>query len=151
MGYIKNLRKVLGHRPIIMTSACVLVIDQEGRILLQRRKDNGLWAYPGGSLELGESFEECARREVQEETGLNVNSMELFTVESGEMMHYIYPNKDEVYIAEVVFICKDFSGSLKVQEEVIEQKFFELEKLPENIFSVNREVIRKYLSIKCED
>lgn len=47
MGYIKNLRKVLGHRPIIMTGACVLVIDQEGRILLQKRRDNGLWAYPG--------------------------------------------------------------------------------------------------------
>ena len=56
MGYIMDLRKVVGHRPLIMTCAGVLIINEENQILLQKRKDNGQWGYPGGSLELGDSL-----------------------------------------------------------------------------------------------
>lgn len=48
MGYILELRKKVGHEPIIMTSACVLVINEDNQILLQHRTDNGFWSYPGG-------------------------------------------------------------------------------------------------------
>lgn len=133
-----NLRKYIGHKPIIMTSACVLILNEKNQLLLQKRKDNNLWSYPGGSLELGESFEECAKREVFEETGLECESLNYFTTASGEDMHYIYPNRDEVYI------CREYTGILKVQkEEVTEQRFFELEKLPVNIHPVNINVIKK--------
>lgn len=70
MGYILELRKQVGHRPLIMTCAGVLLLNEKRELLLQKRADNGLWGYPGGSMELGESFKDCARREVQEETGL---------------------------------------------------------------------------------
>lgn len=143
MGYIMDLRKYVGHKPLIMTSACVLIMNENHQLLLQKRADNGYWAYPGGSMELGESFEECAKREVLEETGLECLDLIYFTNKSGEEMHYTYPNGDEVYIAEVVFLCDKYIGTLKAQEsEVMEQCFFDLNNLPTNIFPINRDVIQ---------
>lgn len=144
MGYIMDLRKQVGHRPLIMTSACVLILNEKNQLLLQKRRDNGTWSYPGGSMEMGETFEECARREALEETGLQLKDLRFFTDNSGEKMHYVYPNGDEVYIAEIVFICKEYEGKMKVQEEeIITQQFFDLDNLPEPIFSVNKETIQK--------
>ena len=65
-GYILELRKVVGHRPLIQTGASVLVEDSEGRILLQLRHDNHCWGYPGGSMEIDEELEDTARRELFE-------------------------------------------------------------------------------------
>ena len=84
MGYIMDLRKELPnpHRPLIMCSAGIIIIDKKGRVLLQKRTDNNKWGLPGGSLELGESFEEAAIREAYEEVGLKVKSLSLFNVYS---------------------------------------------------------------------
>lgn len=144
MGYIMDLRKYVGHQPIMMVSACVLILNEKKQVLLQKRADNGYWGYPGGSMELGESFEECAKREVLEETGLECVELKYFTNMSGEKMHYIYPNGDEVYIAEVVFLCSNYEGELKEQEtEVLEQRFFDLQSLPDNISPMNMEVLQR--------
>ncbi|MCK9913893.1 MULTISPECIES: NUDIX hydrolase [Microbacterium] len=56
----------------VVPSTTCAVVDDQGRIVLVHRKDNGLWALPGGGMELGESIEDCAVREVKEETGLDV-------------------------------------------------------------------------------
>lgn len=133
MGYILDLRKTLGSRPLIMAGAGVLLINEKNEILLGKRTDNGCWDYPAGSMELGESFEECARREVLEETGLLCGKLEFFMDLSGKDTFYKYPNGDQVYLAGILYICRDFSGDMKVQEnEVITQKFFALDALPEN-------------------
>lgn len=138
-----DLRKYVGHQPLIMTSACVLILNEKNQVLLQKRTDNGFWGYPGGSMELGESFEACAKREALEETGLECMELAYFTHMSGEKMHYTYPNGDEVYISEVVFLCRKYQGELKVQEtEVQEQRFFDLDKLPENISPINTDVLQ---------
>lgn len=143
MGYIMDLRKYVGHQPLIMTSACVLILNEKNQVLLQKRTDNGFWGYPGGSMELGESFEACAKREALEETGLECMELTYFTHMSGEKMHYTYPNGDEVYISEVVFLCRKYQGELKVQEtEVQEQRFFDMDKLPENISPINTDVLQ---------
>ncbi len=93
---------------------------------------------------MGESFEQCAYREVLEETGLKCTELEFFMLASGEKMHYTYPNGDEVYIAEATYICKKYEGDLKVQEkEALEQRFFGLMNLPSNISPVNVEVIER--------
>ena len=72
MGYIAELRKYIGHQPILMPAGCAMILNEKKQLLLQKRADNGCWAYPGGAVELGESFEECAVREVLEETVLKV-------------------------------------------------------------------------------
>lgn len=142
MGYIMDLRKYVGQQPLIMACAGVLILNEKKQLLLQKRTDNGFWAYPGGSMELGESFEDCARREVLEETGLKCQDLTLFTVFSGKP--YTYPNGDRIYPAEAIFICDKYEGELKRQEEeVSDLQFFDLNNLPENITPMNVEVIQR--------
>ena len=71
-GYIMDLRKIVGHRPLLQVGASVIVEDEKGRVLLQKRTDNHCWGYPGGSTELDERVEDAAARELREETGLPV-------------------------------------------------------------------------------
>ena len=64
MSYIQELRLLVGHHPLIMAGAAVLIFDEQNRLLLQHRKDNQQWGLIGGSMEIGESLEETAKREV---------------------------------------------------------------------------------------
>lgn len=83
---------------------------------------------------MGEIVEDAAKREVFEETGLTVNSMQLFGVFSGPDLHYIYPDGNEVDIIDIVFVCNDFSGELKKQEnEVDDLQWFAMSELPEKL------------------
>ncbi len=132
MGYVMELRRSVGSRPVIIAGAGVMLINEKGEVLLQKRRDNGFWDYPAGSMEIGESFEECARREVLEETGLTCGKLEFFMEMSGKDSFYEYPNGDQTYAAAILYICRDFSGELKIQEdEVLTQAFFSLDDIPE--------------------
>ena len=126
-----ELRKFIGSRPVIVAGAGVILVNEKNEILLQKRADNGFWDYPAGSMELGESFEECARREVYEETGLVCGKLEFFMDLSGKESFYEYPNGDKTYTAGIIYICRDFSGEMKVQEDEVQtQAFFPLNALP---------------------
>ena len=134
MGYIMDLRKLVGHRTLLQVGASVIVEDEQGRVLLQKRTDNHCWGYPGGSTELDERVEDAASCELLEETGLTANQLELFGVFSGPELHYVYPNGDEVSNIDVVFLCKDYTGTLNCQQEESEElRFFEPGQLPENL------------------
>ena len=142
--YILDLRKTVGHRPLLQVGASVIVVDSEGRILLQQRRDNGLWGYAGGSVELDEEVEKAAMRELFEETGLFADELELFGVFSGKILHYTYPNGDEVSNIDVVYVCRDYCGELKRQEdEVVELKFFDYANLPEELSPPIKPVLLK--------
>ncbi|WP_341876576.1 NUDIX hydrolase [Defluviitalea saccharophila] len=144
--YIKTLRKMVGHTPILQCGASVIVENEQGEILLQLRKDNHCWGYAGGSVELDEEVEEAAKRELYEETGLIANELELFGIFSGKDMHYIYPNGDEVSNIDIVYVCKSYSGDLKIQQdEVINLKFFPLSDVPENISPPNIKALKEYI------
>lgn len=134
MGYILDLRKIVGHRTLIQVGAGIIVEDEQGRVLLQLRSDNHCWSYCGGSMEPDEQAEDTARRELFEETGLIAESLELFGVFSGPELHYVYPNGDEVSNVDIVYLCKAFSGALKKQDsEVDDLRFFAADELPENL------------------
>lgn len=149
MGYIMELRKIVGHRPLLQVGAGVIVEDPEGRVLLQLRSDNHCWSYAGGSLELYETVEDAARRELLEETGLQALELELFGVFSGADTHYVYPNGDEVCNVDIVFLCKSYSGELKCQaEEVDELRFFAVDEIPENISPPVRKSLGQWIDLK---
>ena len=146
MGNILDLRKIegVGHRPLQMVACGVFLFDERDRVLLEQRTDDGTWCVPGGSMELGETPEEAARRECLEETGLLVKELQLYNVQSGEKCHFTYPNGDEVYAVDINFICRSFEGTLKRQEEeVLQLRFFTKGELPENFGVKDRELIEE--------
>ena len=125
MSYVSEIRKKIGHDPLMIVGASVIVTDEAGRVLLQHRADNGLWGYHGGCVELGENTEAAARRELLEETGLTAGKITLFGVFSGPEMRYTYPNGDQASVVDVVYLCSDYSGEIRPQpEEVTELRWF---------------------------
>lgn len=144
-GYIMNLREKVGHVPMVIACASVIIFDDARGILLQRRKDNGKWCYHGGSVEPGETVQEAARRELFEEIGLKAEKMTLYTVVSGADQHFFYPNGDEVHIVDTVFICNDFSGEMRFEpEEVVDARWFAFDELPAEITQSTRMPILKF-------
>ena len=150
-SYILNLRKTVGHAPLLQCGASVIVENERGEILLGRRTDNHKWGYAGGSVELGESAEDCARRELREETGLIAGELELFCVNSGAEAHYVYPNGDEAYNVEIVCLCRNSHGELRHSDEMTELRFFALEEIPEEISDPIRPVVRRYIEMRKKE
>lgn len=148
-GYIMDLRKVLGSQPLIMAAAAVIVVNHDGQILLQHRSDNDCWGLPGGSMELGESFEETARRELLEETGLHAGQLNLLYVHSGKDAFYKYPNGHQVYVASVIYTTTEFTGDIRVdQDESLALNWFPLTHMPPNINPLDKPVIEFYILLK---
>ena len=142
-----DLRKVVGHRPLLQVGASVIAVDERGRILLQLRSDNNTWGYAGGSVEIDEKVEDAAKRELYEETGLVAKELLLLGVFSGKELRNIYPNGDEVSNIDIVYICKNYDGKLKCQYGEVESlKFFDISDLPDNIFKPNLPAIEEYIS-----
>lgn len=147
MSYIEEMRALIGHRPLITVGAGVLLIDEHDRILLQHRTDNGLWGIPGGGMEIGESLEVTARREVFEETGLEVAELTLFGVFSGPELLYTYPNGDKVCNVSVVYLTRTFRGRLVANpEESYTVRFFKPGDIPQEISPPNLPILQAYLT-----
>ncbi|MDF2556319.1 MAG: Nudix hydrolase [Bacillales bacterium] len=142
MGYISELRKSIGSRPIISVGATILVVNEKREILFQHRSDTFDWGLPGGSMELGETLEEVASRELQEETGLVANQFELIGVFSGPRYYFKYPNGDETYSVINLFLAKNVSGTLEMNDgESLNLKYFSKKNLPKNIEKRAKELI----------
>jgi ribosomal-protein-alanine N-acetyltransferase len=132
-GYIQQIRAKIGHDPIIMTGSAVFVY-RVGKILLQRRADNGNWSKPGGAMELGESLEDTARRELFEESGLTANSLELLGMTSGAEETHVYPNGDKVFNVTAHYLCTDFTGEpCENDNETTQTVWFDVDNLPEPV------------------
>ena len=95
--YLKELREKVGHMPMVLPHSVVIVINNQNKILLEERADDGFYDFPGGGIDLKESAEEAAARELKEETGLIANRLDFFKLYSGEITHYVYFNGDEIY------------------------------------------------------
>ena len=141
MDYIQSIRPKLGHQRIILNCAGA-VVEQEGRILLQRRSDNGGWGLPGGILELDETYEEAALREVREETGLTVRLTSLLGVYHNYDM--MWPNGDRAHTIGAIYTANVTGGALRVDEESLELRFFAREELPELCFPDHRLAVEAY-------
>jgi mutator protein MutT len=140
--YVTQMRKLIGSSPLLQCGSAVIIIDGDGRILLHHRTDNGTWGLPGGTMEMGERLENCAAREAQEEVGLTCHSLELFEVYSGPELYYRYPNGDEAHNVTAVYLCREFSGAIRVDPaEGKDAHFFAIEDIPSEISPPIRPVI----------
>ncbi|MGE7946195.1 NUDIX hydrolase [Lysinibacillus sp. NPDC093688] len=125
-----------------MCGTCVLVINNRQQVLLQLRIDNRCW----GSMELGETLEQVAHRELFEETGLKAKKLKLINTYSGQEFYYQYPHGDEVYYVATAYECKKYNGQLiHDQAEATMLKFFPLDDLPENISPPDRPILEDYV------
>ena len=132
MGYISELRKYIGHKPIINIGATIIVLNDKNEILLNLRSDTDTWGIIGGGMELGESLEETAARELWEEAGLKAERFELLDVLSGGELFFRYPNGDETYTVIVLYKAVGVSGELRINDDESRHlQFFPLNALPE--------------------
>ena len=140
--YIKEIRSKVGHTPM-HSPVVTLIIYNNGKILLQKRADNGCWAIHGGGIELGEKYIETLKREIKEELNIEPINPELMGIYSGKELFNIYPqSKDQVYVLNHVFFCEKYTGEIEFNDgEVKDLQWFDLDNLPKNIFKVNLPII----------
>ncbi|MGE7843427.1 NUDIX hydrolase [Lysinibacillus sp. NPDC093712] len=145
MEYFKYLRQYVGHQPIILPGSVVIILNDKNELLLQKRND-GTWGLPGGLMDLGESFEEVAKREVLEETGLFVHNLKLLNVFSGSEYYLKVSNGDELYAVTAVFYTKEFSGQIQIDYNESESlQFFAYSNLPKDLTQIYRGFIEQYI------
>jgi 8-oxo-dGTP pyrophosphatase MutT (NUDIX family) len=99
-------------------AADAVVFDRDGRVLLQRRADFGVWGLPGGAVEVGETLEQAVRREVKEETGFDVEVVRLVGAYSDPAgTTVLYPSGDVVHYVSLTFECRIVGGRAETDEE----------------------------------
>lgn len=147
-NYVEELRKTIGTRPIILVGSTIVVFNEKQEILLQHRTDTDDWGIPGGAMELGESLEETAKRELYEETGLSAKVFEFIDVLSGKDLYYQYPHGDEVYNVIDLYKAKEVTGKLKMEDgESLELSYFSLDNLPFTLEDRAKIILQSYF--KC--
>jgi 8-oxo-dGTP pyrophosphatase MutT (NUDIX family) len=148
MGYIQELRAIIGKRPIILPGCCVFIKNAQGQILMQQRKHPyGIWGLPGGLMELGESTEDTIRREVAEETGLVLGNVILLGVYSGEGYRCVAENGDEFDVVITVYETSEYEGEVEVMDdESLGFEWFSVENLPKKIAKTHSQIIRDYIA-----
>ena len=146
MDYILQLRQYIGHRPILLVGAAILVLDEQNRLLMMKRSDNECWSVPGGSMEPGELVEVAAKREILEESNLEIGEMSLFGVFSGPELFYKYPNGDEVYNVIVVYLSRDWRGDVEINDEHTEWRWCSANEIAEDVSPPIKPVIEQFKS-----
>lgn len=144
-NYIKFLRQYVGHEPILTAGVGIFVFNKNKQVLMQLRTDYNQWGFPGGAMELGESFEETAMRELKEETNLDIIDLKMVKILSGKETYREYPNGDKLYDITAIFVVTNYSGKLKVNDKESKKlDWFSIDKLPENVTSYTRKCLEKY-------
>lgn len=127
----------------------VMLLNNDGQILLGRRhidpekadselSGEGTWTMPGGKLEFGESFEEGAKREMMEETGIFLEKVKVVCVSNDKI--------NDIHFVTIGMFSKYFQGQPKVMEpeEITEWYWFNLDNLPSPLFFPSARILENY-------
>lgn len=118
MGRVEYLNDPAAPKANTLVPACgVLAADEQGRILLQRRRDTGQWALPMGKMEIGETPTQCAVRETQEETGVLVEPVGFLGLYSDPRHIVAYTDGEIRQAYEVMLIARPVAGTPAANEE----------------------------------
>jgi ADP-ribose pyrophosphatase YjhB (NUDIX family) len=131
-SYVGQLRKLVGNCKLITPSARAVILDYQGRVLLVRRSDNHQWVMPAGSMELDESVMDCLKREVREETGLEVLAATPIAIYSEPRFGFTTAYGGQHQMLSIVFRVDAWQGTLATAtHETTASRFFALDELPE--------------------
>jgi len=144
-SYLQNMRKQVGKQCILLPGVRAVILNDRNEVLLQHRRDMDCWGLPAGSVELDETALEALKREVLEETALEVISAEPMALYSGTSQRFTYPNGDEVLCFSLAFVIREWKGSPRADGvEGLEVKFFPLLQLPKNLVAIHAETFNDY-------
>lgn len=126
-----------------------IMIFREGKILLGKRHEDpekatsllrgaGTWTMPGGKLDFGESFEQGAIRETEEETGIKLNELRLICVNNDQV--------EDAHFVTIGFFSENFIGEPRVCEpdKITERGWFDLDNLPSPIFFPSERILENF-------
>lgn len=149
-SHLGKIRQLVGSRLLLVPGVRVVIQDCDGKVLLQKRSDFGVWGLPGGNAEPGEDLRTVVHREVFEETGLTIENVKPFGFSSNPDIETIeFPNGDQCQFFVLNFFTRCFSGNLIIQDgESLELDWFDLNKLPEMLpnMSASLSAYRVYCS-----
>jgi len=126
-------QKIFNGEEKIRLSAGVALINPDNEVLLERRSDCGWWGITGGALNKGENILNCAKREIYEECGIEIQTNDLSFLniysdpEHGRILQY---HDNRVYLIDFIFFIKGSFFDFKMSDESIELKFFRFNNLP---------------------
>jgi ADP-ribose pyrophosphatase YjhB (NUDIX family) len=136
----------------LRVAAAAVVLDAEGRVLLQRRSDNGHWGLPGGGVEIGEPVSATVAREVREETGYEVEPLRLVGVYSDPAILQVvrYPDGRAIQYVTVLFECRLAGGAAALSDETTAIDWRRPDDLPEPFVPSHRIRLRDALERRAE-
>jgi 8-oxo-dGTP diphosphatase len=134
--FCKQCNEPLYENPVPAT--CLVVVDNKERVLLVKRNvapKKGFWCLPGGFMELGETPEQAALRELEEETGLSGKIDMLLGVTANQSSQY-------ETVLMVGYLVKDYSGAPIAGDDASDAAYFHIDELPEIAFESHKKFIR---------
>lgn len=113
----------------LVPAASVVVVNDLGQVLLQRRVDNGMWALPGGKMELGESLAGCGVRETKEETGIDIEITGIVGTYTNPGHVFAYDDGEVRQEFSICLLGSPVGGELAVSDESHEVAWFDTEEI----------------------
>ena len=148
-SYAGQLRALVGARLLKLPGACVLIQSDKGEILLERSIGRDHYRLIGGLAEARESMEQCARREVLEETGLTLGRLIPFGF--GDNPAYIgaLPNGHVMHSLTMLFYTSTYSGELVLDtDEIAHCDWYAWSALPDNLSARTRDFVDAYIRFR---
>jgi ADP-ribose pyrophosphatase YjhB (NUDIX family) len=146
-SYLGKLRQKIGHAPVLIPGARLVVLNNNHEILFIKRTDFNTWGLIGGSSEYGENIVTTATREAKEEAGIDVTNLKLWGTSTDLSDEYIkYPNGDEIHAYSIMFYTYEWFGELQADQiESSAVKFFSMDELPEVMHPNTLKAVQKFI------
>jgi len=136
---------MIGNAAVVIPGVRALVLNDRDELLLEKQRLFGSWALPHGCVDLGESALDAVKREVLEETGVEIVTARAFGLYSDPKYSVTYPNGDRVQTFTIAFVVDEWRGTLRADgDEVTELEFFPLDALPDPLYAIHVETIADY-------
>ncbi|MBR2708824.1 NUDIX domain-containing protein [Candidatus Saccharibacteria bacterium] len=137
-SFVYSLRQKVGDMRLITAGVEVVPVNKKNQIKFVRSRDIEGWSIPGGHVELGDSWQSAALKELREEVGIiaNVGDLKICAIVSGPGRVFSY-NDGTTQSFTVCFLCRDWEKEISFSdsEEIIEAKWMDIEQARKNVTS----------------